>query len=72
MFVPSRSARRVTFFDCTPATTIKIDSLRFSDRDLSVLGTLDRGQFGVVGVLVLIQIASYLSRSSDRSGELYP
>lgn len=30
------------------AKTIKIDSLRFSDKDLVVLGTLDRGQFGVV------------------------
>ncbi|KAG8221471.1 hypothetical protein J3R82DRAFT_1678 [Butyriboletus roseoflavus] len=30
------------------AKTIKIDSLRFTDKDLVVLGTLDRGQFGVV------------------------
>ncbi|KAI6040714.1 kinase-like domain-containing protein, partial [Pisolithus marmoratus] len=30
------------------STTIKIDSLRFSDKDLAVLGTLDHGQFGVV------------------------
>lgn len=30
------------------AKTIRIDSLRFTDKDLVVLGTLDRGQFGVV------------------------
>lgn len=30
------------------AKTIKIDSLRFTDKDLLALGTLDRGQFGVV------------------------
>ena len=30
------------------AKTIKIDSLRFTDKDLIALGTLDRGQFGVV------------------------
>ncbi|KAI5994805.1 hypothetical protein EDD15DRAFT_764543 [Pisolithus albus] len=30
------------------STTIRIDSLRFCDKDLAVLGTLDHGQFGVV------------------------
>lgn len=33
------------------STTIKIDSLRFSDKDLAVLGALDHGQFGVIDVV---------------------
>lgn len=33
------------------STTIRIDSLRFCDRDLAVLGTLDHGQFGVIDVV---------------------
>jgi hypothetical protein len=28
--------------------TKEVDSLRFSDRDLNVIGTLERGQYGVV------------------------
>jgi len=28
--------------------TVEIDSLRFNDRDLEVVGTLEYGQFGVV------------------------
>ncbi|KIJ16169.1 hypothetical protein PAXINDRAFT_132796 [Paxillus involutus ATCC 200175] len=31
--------------------TIKIDSLRFTDKDLVVLGTLDHGQFAVIDVV---------------------
>ncbi|KIK95782.1 hypothetical protein PAXRUDRAFT_139953 [Paxillus rubicundulus Ve08.2h10] len=31
--------------------TIKIDSLRFTDKDLLVLGTLDHGQFAVIDVV---------------------
>lgn len=34
----------------TSAKTIKIDSLRFSDKDLVAIGTLDHGQFGVVRI----------------------
>ena len=30
------------------AKTVEIDKLRFTDKDLDTLGTLDRGQFGVV------------------------
>lgn len=32
------------------AKTIQIDSLRFSDRDLDLVGTLEYGQFGVVSL----------------------
>ncbi|KAF8552797.1 kinase-like protein [Imleria badia] len=32
--------------------TIKVDSLRFTDKDLVALGTLDRGQFGVLGLQI--------------------
>jgi hypothetical protein len=34
-----------------PAKTSEIDALRFTDKDLDVVGTLDHGQFGVVWVL---------------------
>ena len=30
------------------AKTVEIDGLRFTDKDLDVVGTLDYGQFGVV------------------------
>ena len=30
------------------AKTIQIDSLRFGDKDLALVGTLEFGQFGVV------------------------
>ena len=30
------------------AKTIEIDALRFQDKDLNVIGTLEYGQFGVV------------------------
>ncbi|KAG0702614.1 hypothetical protein DFH29DRAFT_490533 [Suillus ampliporus] len=33
------------------ARTAEIESLRFSDRDLVVLGTLDHGQFGIIDVV---------------------
>lgn len=32
----------------TSAKTIQIDSLRFTDNDLDLVGTLEYGQFGVV------------------------
>jgi hypothetical protein len=32
------------------AKTVEIDKLRFTDKDLDTLGTLDQGQFGKVGV----------------------
>ena len=32
----------------TKAKTIEIDSLRFTDKDLTLVGTLEYGQFGVV------------------------
>ncbi|KIM59924.1 hypothetical protein SCLCIDRAFT_1217373 [Scleroderma citrinum Foug A] len=48
-------------------TTIKIDSLRFSDRDLSVLGTLDRGQFGVIEVVnCTLDGRVYVRKSVDK------
>lgn len=31
------------------AKTTQIDALRFGDKDLDVIGTLEYGQFGVVG-----------------------
>ena len=34
------------------AKTIQIDSLRFTDKDLDLVGTLEYGQFGVVSILV--------------------
>ena len=36
------------------AKTKELDSLRFGDRDLDVVGTLEYGQFGVVRALLLI------------------
>ena len=44
-FVPS-----IFFFS---AKTIEIDALRFQDKDLNVIGTLEYGQFGVVCLLLL-------------------
>lgn len=32
------------------AKTSEVDALRFNDKDLDVVGTLEYGQFGVVGV----------------------
>ena len=43
------STPRVAFSDRVSTSTIKVDSLQFSDCDLSVLGTLDHGQFRVMG-----------------------
>ena len=37
----------VQFF-FSSAKTIEIDALRFQDKDLNVIGTLEYGQFGVV------------------------
>ena len=36
------------------AKTIEIDALRFQDKDLNVIGTLEYGQFGVVCLFVSI------------------
>jgi hypothetical protein len=35
------------------AKTREVDSIRFGEIDLSILGTLDRGQFGAVRTLYL-------------------
>ena len=43
--MPSISLNLSFFF---PAKTIEIDALRFQDKDLNVIGTLEYGQFGVV------------------------
>lgn len=43
-------------FKLNTAKTIKIDSLRFTDKDLVVLGTLDRGQFGVVCLVTCARV----------------
>ncbi|KAL4079916.1 kinase-like domain-containing protein [Scleroderma yunnanense] len=49
------------------STTIKIDSLRFSDRDLSVFGTLDHGQFGVIDVVnCTLDGRVYVRKSIDK------
>lgn len=32
------------------AKTVEVDSLRFNDNDLDVVGTLEYGQFGVVSM----------------------
>ena len=36
--------------------TVEIDSLRFQDKDVDVIGTLEYGQFGVVSFFVLAVI----------------
>ena len=36
----------------TAAKTAEIDTLRFTDKDLDVVGTLEYGQYGVVGGLL--------------------
>jgi hypothetical protein len=33
-----------------PAKTVEIDTLRFQDKDLDVVGTLEFGQYGVVSL----------------------
>jgi hypothetical protein len=35
-------------FDSGTAKTIEVDKLRFTDKDLSVIGTLEYGQFSIV------------------------
>ncbi|KAG6369813.1 kinase-like protein [Boletus reticuloceps] len=44
--------------------TIKIDSLRFTDKDLVILGTLDRGQFGVIDVVKCVHDGRVYVRKS--------
>jgi hypothetical protein len=36
------------------AKTIEIDALRFQDKDLNVIGTLEYGQFGVVCLFYML------------------
>ncbi|KAF9223096.1 kinase-like protein [Gyrodon lividus] len=48
--------------------TIKIDSLRFTDNDLVVFGTLDHGQFGVVDVVnCVLDGRVYVRKSIERT-----
>lgn len=42
------------------AKTIEIDTLRFQDKDLNVIGTLEYGQFGVVCLLYCLTSHSFL------------
>jgi hypothetical protein len=42
------SITTVDFSDIIPAKTVEVDSLRFGNPDLEVVGTLEVGQFGVV------------------------
>ena len=39
---------QLSFLFFFAAKTIEIDALRFQDKDLNVIGTLEYGQFGVV------------------------
>jgi hypothetical protein len=48
---PSDNASKETCLTNVAAKTAEVDSLRFKDNDLDVVGTLEYGQFGVVGSL---------------------
>ena len=55
-----------------PAKTIEIDALRFQDKDLNVIGTLEYGQFGVVCIFLLfcyVLKITYLDRRSQLSSK---
>jgi hypothetical protein len=39
--------------ECKSSQGAEVESLRFQDRDLQVVGTLEYGQFGVVGTSLL-------------------
>jgi len=50
------------FFFSVIAKTTEVDGLRFKDKDLETVGTLEYGQFGVVGEMLIIALfrASYI------------
>ncbi len=53
---------------------MEIDLLRFNDRDLEVVGTLEYGQFGVVELRLSVgqeYVANYIY-DQDRCGHLPP
>lgn len=41
------------------AKTVEVDSLRFNDNDLDVVGTLEYGQFGVVSMEACMNRSTY-------------
>ncbi|KAH7909466.1 kinase-like protein [Hygrophoropsis aurantiaca] len=50
------------------ARTTEIDSLRFADKDLSIMGTLEHGQFGVIHVVSChIDKRVYVRKSMEKS-----
>jgi len=49
LYVVHRILINRSILKITSAKTKELDALRFKDRDLSVVGTLEFGQFGVVG-----------------------
>ncbi|KAJ8689974.1 hypothetical protein PTI98_012821 [Pleurotus ostreatus] len=49
------------------ARTAEIDSIRFQDKDLNVVGTLDRGQFGVIDVVkCVLDDRVYIRKSTEK------
>ncbi|KAL4263518.1 non-specific serine/threonine protein kinase [Pleurotus pulmonarius] len=49
------------------ARTAEIDSLRFQDKDLNVVGTLDRGQFGLIDVVkCVLDDRVYIRKSTEK------
>ena len=62
------------FFFFFLAKTIEIDALRFQDKDLNVIGTLEYGQFGVVCLFLCILFCyvlkiTYIDRPSQLSSQ---
>jgi len=41
------------------AKTTEVDGLRFNDKDLETVGTLEYGQFGVVRVYIALSYSSF-------------
>lgn len=46
---------------CYAARTAEIDAIRFQDSDLGLVGTLERGQFGLVSQFLTFDVNTLLS-----------
>lgn len=62
----------LTITDAFTAKTVEVDSLRFNNRDLEVIGTLEYGQFGVVELWLSVgqKYVTDYSLDEDRIGNL--